>query len=143
MDLEALLARMEIHDVLSRYSRGLDTSDWEVYRSAFTDDAIIDYTSAGAPRLPRDEMAAWLSKGLTGERAIQHLITNIEVDLDGDRAKVRALYFNPIEQPGDAEMTFTGGCYHHDMVRTEQGWKSERLVEETLWWLNRPDASAG
>ena len=34
--------------LLYRYARAVDTKDWELYRSVFTDDAYIDYSSAGA-----------------------------------------------------------------------------------------------
>ena len=68
----------------------------------------------------------------------QHLISNIEVDLDGYRAKVRAMYFNPLQLPGMAEMSFYGGYYHHELVRTDDRWKSERLVEENVSFVNPP-----
>jgi len=31
-----------------------------------------------------------------------------------------------------------GGYYHHDLVRTPDGWRSRRLVEENRWFLNPP-----
>ena len=34
--------------LLNRYARAVDTSDWKLYRSVFTPDAHIDYSSAGA-----------------------------------------------------------------------------------------------
>jgi hypothetical protein len=42
--------------LLYRYARAVDTKDWELYRSVFTDDAYIDYSSAGAAAGPRDEV---------------------------------------------------------------------------------------
>jgi Aldehyde dehydrogenase family len=35
------------------------TKDWELYRSVFTADAYIDYSSAGAAAGSRDEVADW------------------------------------------------------------------------------------
>jgi acyl-CoA reductase-like NAD-dependent aldehyde dehydrogenase len=35
------------------------TKDWELYRSVFTADAYIDYSSAGAAAGSRDEVAGW------------------------------------------------------------------------------------
>ena len=54
----------------------------------------------------------------------QHIISNIEVDLDGDRAKVRAMFLNPMQLPGLDEPSCCGGYYHHDLVRTPDGWKA-------------------
>ena len=42
MDLQTLADRIEIRDVLTRYCHGIDRGDWEMYRSVFTDDAVID-----------------------------------------------------------------------------------------------------
>jgi hypothetical protein len=60
------------------------------------------------------------------------------VELNGNKAKVRAMFYNPMRLPGMAEMSFCGGYYHHEFVRTAEGWKSERLVEENVWFVNGP-----
>jgi 3-phenylpropionate/cinnamic acid dioxygenase small subunit len=41
------LDAVEIQQLLARYARALDTRDWELYRSVFTEDAFIDYAAAG------------------------------------------------------------------------------------------------
>jgi hypothetical protein len=102
----------------------------------FTEDAKLDYTSAGCPAGGRDEMVAWLEQSLSQLPWRQHHITNIEIDLDGDRAKVQAMFYNPMQLPGMADLSYCGGRYYHDVVRTPAGWKSERLVEENLWFVN-------
>ena len=38
----------EIGRLLYRYARAVDSKDWDLYRSVFTADAHIDYSSAGA-----------------------------------------------------------------------------------------------
>jgi SnoaL-like domain len=53
---------IEIQELLARYARGVDSKDWELYRSVFTRDAFIDYSSAGGSAGPRDEVAAWLEQ---------------------------------------------------------------------------------
>ena len=134
--------KLEIHELLARYARGVDTKDWELYRSVFAPDATIDYTSAGAVSGTRDEVAAWLEAGFVHIPMTQHFISNIEVELDGDRAKVRAMFYNPMQLPGMSDLSSCGGYYHHDLVRTADGWKSRRLVEENLWFVGRPDETS-
>jgi len=141
VDLQALHDKMEIHELLARYARGVDSKDWELWKSVFTPNAFIDYSSADAVAGSRDEVAAWLEQGFKTIPMAQHFITNVEVNLDGDRAKVRAMFYNPMQLPGIAELSYCGGYYHHDLVRTPEGWKSERLVEENLWFVNRPGNS--
>lgn len=116
--------KLEIHELLARYARGVDDKDWDLYRSVFTDDAQID------------EVAAWLAEAFADIAWSQHYITNIEIELDGDTAKVRAMFYNPMQLPGMDEPSFCGGFYHHDLARTAEGWKSRHLVEENRWFLN-------
>ncbi len=138
MDLQAAADKLEIHELLARYARGVDTKDWALYRSVFTPDATIDYSSAGAIAGTRDEVAAWLEAGFVHIPMTQHFISNIEVDLDGDRASARAMFYNPMQLPGMTDLSYCGGYYHHDLVRTVDGWKSRRLVEQNLWFVGRP-----
>ena len=100
MDLQALHDKLEIQELLARYARGVDDRDWVLYRSVFTDDAFIDYTSAGAIAGSRDEVAGFLEQAFTAIEWSQHYITNIEIDLDGDAAHVRAMFYNPMQLPG-------------------------------------------
>jgi hypothetical protein len=44
VDLHELSDRAEINDVLIRYTRAIDTGDWDRLDTVFTPDARIDYT---------------------------------------------------------------------------------------------------
>jgi 3-phenylpropionate/cinnamic acid dioxygenase small subunit len=130
---------IEIAALLNRYARAVDSKDWELYRLVFTDDAHIDYSSAGAPAGPRDEVAEWLAKGFAAIPMSMHYITNVEiVALDGDAATVRAMFYNPMQLPGMAELSYCGGYYHHELVRTADGWRCRNLREENVWFVNPP-----
>lgn len=136
VDLQEISDKIEIRELLFRYARGLDTQDWSLLSSVFTPDARLDYTSVDGPSGPRDEVVAWLERALTPVPMTQHFITNIEIDLEGDRGTVRAMFYNPMQLPGVEALAHCGGNYHHQVVRTPEGWKSERLVEETKWAVN-------
>lgn len=140
MDLQAVSDKLEIQEQLARYARGVDTNDYDLWKSVFTPDALIDYTSTSAtlPVLRRDEMAAHLEAGLGQMPMKIHYITNVEITLDGDKAKVIAQFFNPMQVPGVAEQSSCGGYYFHDFVRTPQGWKSTNLTEKLVWFVNPP-----
>ena len=85
-----------------------------------------------------DEVAGFLEQAFTAIEWSQHYITNVEIDLDGDAAHVRAMFYNPMQLPGMGAASFCGGFYHHDLVRTLDGWRSARLIEENRWFLNPP-----
>lgn len=140
MDLQEISDRLEIAELLARYARGLDTKDWDVWRSVFTEDAYIDYRSAGGVDGHRNDVAAWLEQTFTMFPMAQHSITNIESAIDGDTATVRAIFHNPMQFPGFTGPTFYGGVYHHKLSRTPDGWRSIELIEETAWSSNVPGA---
>ena len=48
------------------------------------------------------------------------------------------MFYNPMQLPGMAEMSSCGGYYHHELVRTPDGWRSRRLREENVWFVNSP-----
>ena len=47
IDVQRISDELEIAALLNRYARAVDTKDWALYRSVFTDDAYVDYSSAG------------------------------------------------------------------------------------------------
>ena len=48
--LQFLLDRAAISDVQLRYATGVDTRDWRLFRSCFTDEIETDFSSAAARR---------------------------------------------------------------------------------------------
>ncbi|HUP72106.1 MAG TPA: nuclear transport factor 2 family protein [Acidimicrobiales bacterium] len=142
MDLQTLGDRLEINDLLTRYAHSVDSKDWALYRSVFTDGAFIDYESAGGIKGDREEVANWLEKTMAGFPMTQHLISNIDVKIDGDRASVRAMFYNPMGMPS-GKTFWCGGFYNHSLVRTAEGWKSERLIEESSWFDRAAEAMGG
>ena len=46
-NLQELSDRLEINDLLIRYTYAIDDGDWELLDRVFTPDAQIDYTSSG------------------------------------------------------------------------------------------------
>jgi ketosteroid isomerase-like protein len=130
----------DIAALLAKYARAVDTKDWELYRSVFSDDAVIDYSSNGIPAGARDDITDFLAKAFTAIGMSMHYITNIEADVEGDTAKVRAMFYNPTQLPGVAGLSYFGGYYFHDLVRTDDGWLSRHLREEAVWSVNGPTA---
>ncbi|MFC3961063.1 nuclear transport factor 2 family protein [Nocardia jiangsuensis] len=133
MDLQTIADRIEITDLLTRYAHAVDSKDWELYRTVFTADAHIDYGTAGGPVGDLEKVIDGLTTGLGLFSRTQHFISNIAVELDGDNARVRAMFFNPmVVTPG--KQFFCGGWYNHELVRTGEGWRSRRLIEEAAWF---------
>jgi SnoaL-like protein len=139
-DLQTLSDRLEIDDLLTRYTRAIDTGEWDRLDEVFTPDAHIDYTTTGGIEGTYPEVKAWLAENLPMFPRRQHVIAQKEVELgvdgDGDRARVTAYFLNPMilpQQDGTELLWEFGGLYHHRLVRTADGWRSRELVEELCW----------
>jgi hypothetical protein len=137
-ELRQVSDQLAIAALLTRYARAVDTKDWALYRAVFTDDAVIDYTFAGAIAGSVDEVTDWLSTGFATIPWSMHYITNVDAHITGDTARVTAMFYNPMQLPGMTEPSYCGGYYHHELVRTPQGWRSRTLREENLWFRNAP-----
>ena len=138
MASQRLSDELEIAALLSRYARAVDSKDWELYRSVFTDDAHIDY-SAGVFVGTLDGAVDFFSGDFsTLVEMSMHYITNVESEIAGDTAEVRAMFYNPTKIKRVGELCIFGGYYYHDLVRTSDGWRSRRLREDMVWTANSP-----
>jgi hypothetical protein len=130
---------VEIQRLFTTYVRAVDSKDWELYRSMFTDDAVLDYTSAPfGIRGGVGEIVDWLSRTLPLLPMTMHYVTNVETQLTEGGALVRAQFLNPMRFPGSVDLSCCGGYYHHTLIRTDDGWRSRELREENVWFHNLP-----
>ena len=138
MQPERVSDELEITALLNRYARAVDTKDWDLYRTVFTDDAHIDY-SADVFTGSLNEVIEFFSGDFSAFVSMSmHYITNIEAEIDGDTARVRAMFYNPTQIQGLTELSTFGGYYYHELVRTPDGWRSRHLREEMVWTSNSP-----
>jgi 3-phenylpropionate/cinnamic acid dioxygenase small subunit len=141
--LQQLADRLEVDDLLTRYTVCIDTKDWDRLATVFTPDASIDYTASGGTKGTFADVAAWLAVTLAGFPMTQHFCTNRTVTLDGDRGTARSYFYNPMGMPdGDKQsLFFVGGYYNDDLVRTADGWRIAQRVEEMAWMDTRKVSS--
>ncbi|MTV82763.1 nuclear transport factor 2 family protein [Secundilactobacillus folii] len=87
LTVQDLIDREEIHDVLTRYCRGLDRIDEDLIRSAFFSDALIGFPG-DVYQGPVDGFVKFLSKEMRDFERTQHFLGNCYIELDGDVAYV-------------------------------------------------------
>ncbi|MGW0805841.1 nuclear transport factor 2 family protein [Nonomuraea sp. NPDC002799] len=139
MDAQEIADRLEIADLLARYTRAIDSGHWDSLDEVFTEDAVIDYTSSGGTRGTRDEVKTWLAKVLPHWPCRLHLIGAPVIDFGDGEARVRAPFTDTLAptpdlvQAGTEGFLHGGGWYHHRLRRTPAGWRSVELVEEQAW----------
>jgi SnoaL-like domain len=115
--------------LIHRYAFGLDTRDWDLWRSIFTDEVLIDtsdYEPEPPPRrLPVEVYVSYVSRLFAGFEATQHFIGTHRFAIDGDQAVVtahfRAEHWASTTYGSDRYTMF--GTYVDECVRTEAGWR--------------------
>ena len=137
MDLQTLSDRAEIADVLTRYTRAIDTGEWDKLDTVFTPDAQIDYTQSGGIAAAYPEVKPWLAEMLPAFFPKRmHTLGQLDIQVDGDSATCSAYFHNPMpmdDGAGGEKIVEFGGIYHHTLARTPDGWRSVRLLEEVVW----------
>ena len=136
MDLREISDRLQIEALLTRYTRAIDTGHWDRLDEVFTPDAQIDYTATGGIAASYAEVRPWLAEMLPIFPKRMHTLGQVDSEVHGDEATVAAYFHNPMVLPqadGADRLVEFGGIYHHDLVRTPDGWRSRRLVEELVW----------
>ena len=141
LSLQQISDRIEIHDLLVRYSHAIDTRDFDALDEIFTPDALIDYSAMGGAKGSVPEIKDFLRKAMRQFTGFQHMIANSMIDLHGDEASGRTICHNPMvmTKPNGETHVFTCGLWYLDrLVRTPKGWRIRERVEEKCYFHNLP-----
>ena len=126
---QELSDRFEIQDLVFQYAHLIDSKQFDALRCSVGN---------------LDETITFLKAAVTSELFpnTQHLNANVQVELDGDRAKGRVMCFNPMEMAlpdGSTQTYFLGLWYVDEYCRTADGWRISRREEAKSWVFNAPD----
>ncbi|WP_409329655.1 nuclear transport factor 2 family protein [Trujillonella humicola] len=139
-ELQDLRDRIEIGDLLARYSTALDAREWELLGEVFTPDATCDYGTLGRPR-GVEEITA-LIRGTIGDLdATQHLVGNVVVRVDGDEASADCYLISQHVRAGTpgGDHYLLGGRYADHVVRTPAGWRIAHRTLHRTWTSGNRD----
>lgn len=131
LSLAEISDRLEIQQLLIDYSSAIDARRFDDLDAVFTPDAYIDYRVSGGVDGRFPQVKAWLKEVLPNFPAYYHLVGNVDIRISGDTATSRAICFNPMVMGGENnQVYFVGIWYVDEFVRTTQGWRMSRRVEE-------------
>lgn len=134
--LRALRDRIEIEELMHRYARMVDRRRWELMDQVFAPGATIDYKSTGGQAGPYREVLGWLDRALAPWPLNLHFISNLEVELQGDRGHSTCYFNAPMGRPesdGTQTILTNAGYYEDDLSRTPAGWRiARRHCQQTL-----------
>lgn len=132
MDLRALEDRLEINDLFVRYATALDAGDVETIVGCFAEDGSLESPVVGVYS-GRDGIRAFATR-FAGLRAqgtqLRHVLANLAVRLDGDRAHATCYLVTIMTRDGKSVMR-PPGRYDCQLVRVDGAWVfKHRLVIE-------------
>ena len=138
MQLDELIDHAEIERTVSSLGRCLDERDFEGLRKLFTRDASVE--TPGGSSSGHDSLVEQARRRHTSAAGIQHVITNLLIEFDGDTAQVRANLLVAFADTGpeDAAPFLLGEVYRFSFSRTPDGWRIARMTSAPTWTLNRP-----
>jgi hypothetical protein len=128
MTTEEIADRLAITDLVSHLGLWLDEKRFDDARSVLTEDASVSTPGGTAEGI--DRVVAQASRN--HEDATQHRITNVLIDLDGDRATVGANLVVTFARDGVPRATL-GERYRFQAVRTPEGWRLSRVEVKPVW----------
>ena len=140
----ALDDKMKVAETIYLYALGIDTKDFDLYRSIFADQVEIDFSSyegssvTEPSHLTGDEWVKRVRPLFTGLTAPQHSMTNPLIRLEGDVASCRMyMQAHHVFEAEKEDSWFTIGGYYDDMlVRNDQsptGWLLTGVTLTVLW----------
>jgi hypothetical protein len=117
--LQELLDKQDILECLTRFSRGMDRFDRDVYLSVFhTDATIAAGPFVGSPA----ECFDWaVPMHEAGQVSTQHNLLNITYDIDGDTAHTETYYLF-VGRNRDGSNWMAGGRYVDRLERRDGDW---------------------
>jgi len=140
LDLQEISDRIEIQDLLARYTQAIDQRDWDALDRVFTPDAHIDYSAMGGAAGGLEEIKRFLAEAMPMFEVSQHLVGSSVVDIDGDTASARTICHNPMVLRGgdDPHLLVCGLWYRDKLVRTPAGWRISERVEDRAYIKEEP-----
>jgi uncharacterized protein (TIGR02246 family) len=131
--LQELVDRQEVAELCIRYTVALDAKDWARLASCFAPDPV--FVHPGGRLEGFDAILGRTSAALTPLDATQHLLGNIAVEVDGDRARSSAYFHAQHVRAGTpgGDLYVIAGRYQDTLVRTDAGWRITERLQTYLW----------
>lgn len=138
--LQALLDRAAVIDVVTRFAVCLDTRNWSGLRACLADEVEVDYPdSVGIATVSGDDLVATATRFFGRLDATQHVSANHQVTLDGDRASCTSTLLAQHHLAGceGGELQRQVGYYVNELAR-DGGWRIARTAQRVSWSDGNP-----
>ena len=122
----------QIAEVLIRYATGIDSKDWPLLRSCWTDEIDVDYQQLGHFTSP-DALTDVMRQLHENMGPTYHRLSNFVISVKGDRATMRSYVHAVLMLQRDDDTNWVDALGHYDdvFVRTADGWRISKRVSRT------------
>jgi ketosteroid isomerase-like protein len=133
--LQWLVDRAQISDLLVEFARALDARDWEANISLYLPDGVFmvgDVLRVEGQEAMRRNIGS--DSGLTQYHGTWHLSSNHAIEITGDTARTRS-YLLGIHRIDDDTYHHAdgGGWYDCTLRRTPEGWRFATVRIQEVW----------
>ncbi len=142
--------RFEIADTIHRYAFGLDHGDPDSLASAFTEDCVIDFSSAAKKlglQFPivrgRDRVVEILIPML-GPLDTSHTASNLQIEISGETATLHCYLMSQHFMPGQgpkrgSDHALLMNRYEAELVREGAKWRFQKVKIDNAWAERDPE----
>ena len=122
----------QIAEVLVRYATGIDSKDWPLFRSCWTDEIDVDYQQLGR-FTSADALTEVMTRLHEDMGPTYHRLSNFVIAVDGDRATARSYVHAVLMLQPDDSTNWVDALGHYDdiFVRTQGGWRIRERLSRT------------
>ena len=131
-----------------RFANAFDLKDWNALRACLAAEIVVDYSAfRGEPPMivTAEDYVASRASALAALKT-QHLSTNHQVTLAGDRAECFSAFLIHRITPTSGVFFDTSGRYFdtaghywHGCARSPDGWRIDRIRQTVLWTRGTPE----
>jgi hypothetical protein len=138
VDIETVIARNEIQQLINRYAQAADAPDVDGLIACFTPNCHMELNSGEFVMDGHEAMRALMAGGGSNVVASAHLMCNSVIDVNGDRAhgETTAVSFVVVRDTG--RMLIRGLSYSDEFVHTATGWLIARRAHRANFQSELP-----
>jgi len=126
--------RLDVIDTVYRFAAAIDARDWSGYRSVFTEEITIDYSSYRTDSVGTLAADAWVARAMKlfpGLDASQHCLFNPRATVED--AEATCTSYLRAEHALDGMLYTIGGHYIHRLQREADGWLINHVALRVAW----------
>jgi len=139
--------RGELTQLVYRFYDYMEEGRFDDLDAVLSKDVVVSSPGMGVTE-GREAVVAGAEEGAKTEDRTQHVVTNVLIDLNGDKAKVRAnvdqLFGSSTTPEGKIapEPTLTiSSIMHYEAVHSSEGWRVSRIEGDVLWAVDSQAAA--